>query len=147
LGDVDAVSVPVTQQNVDSFDLFSSSGLSNDSSLSQDTVEGVGYEIFTSGNWRASDLMGDYVRVRGEDGFWVNFGYVSDLLVDDDAIIATMIASTSRYGTGTYAYPYPGNTSPGVSVWAPGAPLQDLPILVGDATTLPSLDAAGVEAN
>ncbi|MBF9029759.1 PRC-barrel domain containing protein [Rhodobacterales bacterium HKCCE3408] len=136
------VAVPVNEDNVDEFDLFDSSGLSEDTKLSDNVVGGLDSEELGTGLWRASDLLGDYVRVMGEEDAWVNFGYVSDLMVNADGqIAATLVTATTRYGPGTYAYPYYAPSGrEGFPAWSPGARSYDLPILVDEAMSIPTVD-------
>lgn len=135
------IAVPVTQENIDEFDLFASSGLPTDAQVGEEVVEGVDDKELGTGLWRASELIGDYARVRGEEEQWVNFGYVSDLMIDEGEIVATLVTTTSRYGPGTYAYPYRGPAREmETGTWSPNAVTYDLPVLVGDATSLPRFD-------
>lgn len=135
-----SVTIPVTAENVAEFDLFSSSPLPEDADPAEEIVEGVDDEALVKALWRASDLIGDYVRVQSDAETWLNFGYVSDLLIDDGSISATLVSTTARYGPGTYAYPYRGGPAEGYGVWFPNATTQDLPILVGEATSMPVFD-------
>lgn len=134
------VTIPVTAENVAEFDLFSSSPLPDDADPAAEIVEGVDDEALVMALWRASDLIGDYVRVQSDAETWLEFGYVSDLLIGDGRIAATLVSTTARYGPGTYAYPYRGGPAEGYGVWFPNATTQDLPILVGEATSLPAFD-------
>ncbi|SDD46554.1 PRC-barrel domain-containing protein [Ruegeria marina] len=136
-----SVAVPMTQDQIPDFDLFASSGLPEDANVAGEIIEGVDDQALGSELWRASDLMGDYVRVVGDGERWVNFGYVSDLMINDGAITATLVRTTVRYGPGTYAYPYHGGPEEGFGMWAPGSSTLDLPILVGDAVSRPQFDA------
>lgn len=136
-----SVSTPINRDNVALFDLFSSSGLPEDADVGSEIVQGVDDKGLGFGLWRASDLMGDYVRVQGENGRWVNFGYVSDLMIDEGAIAATLVSTTAQYGPGTYAYPYRRGPAELYGAWGRGVSTYDLPILVGDAVSLPEFDA------
>lgn len=142
-----SVAIPVTEDNVSEYDLFESSPLQGDSVLAEEIVEGVDDKELGMELWRASDLIGDYVRVQGDGTDWVNFGYVSDVLIDDGSIAATLVSTTARYGMGTYAYPYPRGSSAAYGGWTPNATIQDLPILVGDATTLPQFEMDRMQSN
>jgi sporulation protein YlmC with PRC-barrel domain len=147
-GDGDgSVGIPLTEENVAEFDLFSSSPFPDDADLAASIVEGVENEELGMVSWRASDLIGDYVRVQGDEENWVNFGYVSDLLIDGGSITATLVSTTGRYGQGTYAYPYPRGSAEGYGVWMPNATTQDLPVLVGDATSMPLFEMEQMQAN
>lgn len=141
------VGVPVTEENIADFDIFSSAPLPLDAGVDDQIVEGVDDEYLGMGLWRASDLIGDYVRIQGEDRAWVNFGYVSDLLIDEGSVSATLVSTAAGYGRGTYAYPYRGGTAQGYGLWRPDAVAQDLPVLVGDATSLPWFDEDRMQSN
>lgn len=140
IGQDGSVTIPLTQDTINDYDLFDTSGLPEGADFSGEVVEGVDDEELGTGLWRASDLMSDYVRVVGEDATWVNFGYVSDLIVLDGTIDATIVSTTARYGPGTYAYPYRRAPANGYGMWRPAASTYDLPILEGDATLLPEFD-------
>lgn len=142
-----SVAIPVTEDNIAEFDLFASSSLPKDDGIAEEIVEGVDDQGLGTGLWRASELIGDYVRVQDDSENWVNFGYVSDLLVEDGTISATLVSTTARYGPGTYAYPYRGGTVEGYGLWRPDAASQDLPVLVGDATSMPPFDMNQMQTN
>jgi len=144
IGADESVVVPVTTDNIAEFDLFVSSGLPADASISTDVVEGVARQDLGPDLWRASDLIGDYVRVQDEGDLWVNFGYVSDLMINEGQIAATLVSTTARYGPGTYAYPYHAVPGGDASLWTPGATTTDLPILIGDVMSLPVFDRDGM---
>lgn len=146
-GNSGSLAIPVTEDTIDQFDLFSSSPLANDVSVADEIVEGVDDEQLGSDVWRASELIGDYVRVRGEGELWVNFGYVSDMLIDDGTISATLVSTTARYGPGTYAYPYRGSSAQGYDFWRPDATYQDIPVLIGDATSMAPFDPNQMQSN
>lgn len=78
--------------------------------------------------WRASEFIGDYARLTGEDAP-VYYGYVSDIMVQDGEINATIIQAGGSYGGGYYAYP--DYTGPDMG-WNPGSPYYDLPYPVED---------------
>lgn len=144
IGQDGSVTIPVTQDTITDYDLFDSSGLPEGAEISAEVVEGVDDAELGVGLWRASELMSDYLRVVGDDATWVNFGYVSDLIVLDGAIDATIVSTTARYGPATYAYPYRGGTVDGYGMWRPAASTYDLPILESDATSLPEFDGDGM---
>lgn len=136
-----AVSVPVTEETVGDYDLFASSGLPQDANPVLNVVEDVDDEVLGSGLWRASELMGDYVRLLNEEDTWQNFGYISDLMIDDGAIAATIVSSAGRYGPGMYAYPYRRASGEPYGTWQPNATAQDIPLLVDEVTSGATFDA------
>lgn len=75
--------------------------------------------------WRASELIGDYARLR-EEGSYVNYGYVNDIILGDGEVTAVVVEPDGRFGFGGYqAYPYYGyDRGHG---WTPGSPYYDLP--------------------
>jgi len=142
-----SVTTPVTEENTAEFDLFSSSPLPDDADLAEEIVEGVDDEELVGQLWRASDLIGDYVRIKDEDELWLNFGYVSDLLINDGSISAALVSTTGRYAPGTYAYPYSGYSAEGYGLWRPNATTQDVPMLVGDAMSMPVFEMDQMQSN
>lgn len=136
-----SVSVPLDEDSISGFRLFADPSLPEEASIADEIVQGVEDAELDPGLWRASDLMGDHVRVQDEDGLWVNYGFLTDLMIDDGAIAATLVTTGARYGPGTRAYPFGGDATTGYGVWDPGAPTYDLPILVDDATSYPQFDA------
>ena len=138
----DGVVVPVTEENVDEFDAFAFSGLQG-SQLGEQVSMGVDDADFTGRAFRLSELIGDYARLKGEQvqadadaegvvaeevqpiGAMENYGYVSDVIIKDGRIAATVVDAASTYGPGYYAYPYFGYGYD--RNWEPGAEYYDLP--------------------
>ena len=144
-----SVGIPVTEETIAEYDLFDTSGLPEDVAIADDIVEGVGSEELGPELWRASGLIGSYVRVQSDSGDrWVNFGYVDDIMVGGDKIAGTIISATGRYGPRSYAYPYRGGPDGGTAfgTWSPGSYTYDLPILVGEAVTRPEFDPRRMKA-
>lgn len=56
-------------------------------------------------------------------GRMTNYGYVSDVLIQDDRVAAVIVEPRGAYGPGYYAYPYYGY---GYG-WTPGTEYYDLP--------------------
>ena len=78
--------------------------------------------------WRVSELIGDYARLVG-DGDPVDYGYVSDVILQDGAVSAVIVQPAYQYGIGYQAYPYAG------AGWDAGTPYYDVPydeVEVGD---------------
>ncbi len=102
------IQVPVNEENVDDYDVFGTyrdeervteSDTSSVAVVDDDLVSGV--NVF-----KATDLMGDYAYLS--DGS--RYGYVSDIIVNDDSISA-VVSDASAYGRrGYYAYPYGGQS-------------------------------------
>ncbi|MDF0600746.1 PRC-barrel domain-containing protein [Psychromarinibacter sp. C21-152] len=140
------ITIPVTEQTVNDYDLFEYSGLPG-TELGQGVTTGLDDVPLTTDAWRASDLIGDYVRIQDDSGgSWLNYGYVSDLIISDGSISATIVGTAGSYGPGTYAYPYYSPRTYGAidgtpaGGWAPGNPTYDLPYLEGDVAELPEFD-------
>ena len=143
----DGVVVPVTEANVDEYDAFTYSGLEG-SQLGGQVAMGVDDAEFARA-FRVSELIGDYARLRGEDGQKVepgveeegvvadetqpmramtNYGYVSDVIIHDGAIAATVVDASDAFGQGFYAYPYYGYDTGGeAGRWQPGNEYYDMP--------------------
>lgn len=140
------ITVPVTEDTVDDYDLFEYSGLPG-TTLGEEVTTGLDDTTFAMGTWRASDLIGDYVRIRDDDGEnWLNYGYVNDLVVSDGEIASTIVNTAGSYGQGSYAYPYYAPRDYGAMYdmpagrWDAGAPTYDLPYLEGEVTDLPEFE-------
>lgn len=140
--EIGPVGVPVTEDTIADFDIFDYSGLPGTRIADQIVAEVAGEDL-GAGLWRASDLLGDYVRIQGEaSDDWLNYGYVSDLVVRDGEIAATVVNSVAAMGGGTYAYP-PTLRPVGVNDragWNQTRGTYDIPILEGDASSLPDFE-------
>lgn len=148
MGDDGSVTIPVTEDNIADFDLFTTSGLPENANIADSVIENVDNEELGSGLWRASELMTDYVRVQSEQDTWVNFGYVSDLLIEDGNIVGTLVTTGSRYGPGTAAYPYWNpNMDSRYGNWSQTTRTYDLPILIGDAISQPPFETDRLQSN
>lgn len=137
----DRVAVPITEDTVDDYDIFGFSGLVTDN-LEGQVVSGVDDEPLGPGLWRASELIGDYARINADttgEGR-LNYGYVSDLLIRDGQIAATVVEATGAFGRGYYAYPYTP-TGPGYPAnWTPRAATYDMPFLEGEVRSMERFD-------
>ena len=114
--------IPVTEENVEDYSTWETGYLTPAEAASG--VEVVDDDLETSpGLFRATDLMGDYARVRGGDAdSFANYGYVNDLIIKDGQLQAVVVSPDSGYGvTGPYAYPYYGWG------WNTGRPYYDMP--------------------
>lgn len=135
------VEIPVTEDTLDQYSVFDYSGLPG-TKMGDDIVSDIAnQDLF--GVWRASDLIGDYVRIQDDDRAWFNYGYVSDLVVRDAQIISTVVATDQSLGGEDYAYPlFDRPTPPGTSRGLPwSSQVYDIPVLQGDASALPSFEA------
>lgn len=92
-GELAYLSVPVTDDNYDQFDLFGGRG----------EVDAARRE------WRASELVGDYVVLDDGDVVTDDYGYVEDLMFGvDGKLHAVIVNRNSSYGGEYYAYPFYG---------------------------------------
>jgi sporulation protein YlmC with PRC-barrel domain len=117
-----AVTIPVTEENAEDYDFMPGAFATED--VGQETTPGVDDAIFAPRSWRASELIGDYARMRDGDTF-VNYGYVSDLILKDGQVDGVVVQPMGAYGTGYRAYPYAGYDH-GWG-WDPGSPYYDMP--------------------
>ena len=119
----ETVILPVTEENIEQYDYFRYAGLAG-GEFGEDIVRGVDDLDPGVRAWRLSELIGDYARLRDDDGE-VDYGYVNDVIIRDGQIAATVIDPGVGFGTGYYAYPYYGY---GYGYgWGPGEPSYDLP--------------------
>jgi sporulation protein YlmC with PRC-barrel domain len=97
--------VPITEENVDNYDVFgdywgSEQVITEADTSTTDVVDDdlvVGPGIF-----KATDLIGSYAYLS--DG--TRYGYVSDIIVEN-GVISAIVADAAAYGRGGYyAYPY-----------------------------------------
>lgn len=102
--DVSQAQVPVTEEEVDNFDIFGATegddtvaeGDASDTNVVDDDLT-AGEDVF-----KATDLVGDYAYLS--DG--VRYGYVADLIVEGGEISAVVSDAASYGRSGYYAYPY-----------------------------------------
>ncbi|MFP4238790.1 PRC-barrel domain-containing protein [Rhodosalinus sp.] len=121
-GDAATVTVPVTEETVEDYDFMQDAYAAGD--IAEETVPGVDDADFVPRAWRVSELIGDYARMREGDTF-VNYGYVSDLILKEGQVDAVVVQPMNAYGTGYRAYPYAGYEQ-GWG-WNPGSPYYDMP--------------------
>lgn len=97
------LTVPVTEETVDQYDVFGDYWMEEDTITSPETVGPVNDDLVAGPNvFKATDLIGDYV-VLSDGG---RYGYVADIVVVDGAISA-IVTDAAAYGRpGYYAYPY-----------------------------------------
>ncbi|SFO92543.1 PRC-barrel domain-containing protein [Tranquillimonas alkanivorans] len=122
-----SVMIPVTEENVEEYDVYEMSGLPG-SALGEQVTAGLDDAELTRA-WRASELIGDYARMMGENDERQVYGYVMDMLVDDGEVVATLVNPTPSYGYGVYGYPAYTDYGAG---WDPGSPYYDMPYTMDD---------------
>jgi sporulation protein YlmC with PRC-barrel domain len=119
--DTDYVNTPITAESVKKYGLFD--GM-------PDHVAKGPHE------WRATQLMGDYVNLRGR----IHYGSVRDLIISKEGELkAVIVRPDVSYGqNGYYAYPYYGyGASYGNGYdWNPGYDHYDLPLGKTDIANL-----------
>lgn len=137
--DGDTVVLPVTQDTIEDYTLFTDQVVAaGDAATDIVEVEGDGLGTVNTGPrvWRATELIGDYVRLRDGDVF-TNYGYVDDLIIRDGQIAAVVVSPDVTWGTpGYYAYPYYGY---GYG-WNPGLDYYELPYERTEIEVLEPLD-------
>lgn len=115
------VVIPVTEETVGNYgfdrDVFTAG------SATSEVVSGVDDAEVLRG-WRVSELIGDYARIRDGD-VYSNYGYISDLLLQDGQVAAVVVQANDAYGSGYRAYPYQGYGAG--SGWDAGSPYYDMP--------------------
>lgn len=114
------ITVPVNEDNVNDFGLFTDA---DPIALGSDLTTGVEDVDFGDRAWRTSELIGDYARLVGPEGP-VAYGYVTDLMIENDEVAATIV-NAGYPGMGGY-YAYPNYAARGYG-WEPGSPYYDLP--------------------
>ncbi|WP_055662857.1 PRC-barrel domain-containing protein [Jannaschia seosinensis] len=117
----DGIILPVTEETVDDYgfeqEVFSAVAAAGEGISGVDDAEVVR-------GWRASELIGDYARIRDGDVYG-NYGYISDLLLHDGQVAAVVVQPNAGYGGGYRAYPYYGYDA-GYGFDA-GSPYYDMP--------------------
>jgi sporulation protein YlmC with PRC-barrel domain len=116
----ESVTVPLTEDNLNQYSLFGDA---------EPLSRGVASQIHRLDDpptgprvWRATELTGDYVRLKGGEGY----GYVDDLIFDRDGTLKA-VSVTRDIGAGEvgpYTYPYYGY---GYDGFDPGLDYYGLP--------------------
>lgn len=133
----DGVVLPFGQDEVDNYSLFFNEAVTADAAASkvqEASGDGAGQVQTGAQTWRATDLIGDYARLR-RDNEILNYGYVDDIIVRRGEIVAVLVTPDVAWDDargGNYAYPYYG---PGYG-WEPGAATYDLPYTRDEAGQL-----------
>lgn len=119
----EGINVPLNEENVGDYGLFDRDVVSTET-VQDDIVSGLD-DATTPRAWRASELIGDYARIRDGESY-MDYGYVDDLIVKDGKLTATVVTPDVGYGMrGAYAYPYYGY---GYGYgWGPGRAYYDIP--------------------
>ena len=120
----EGIRVPVNEENVADFDLFSS-----------DEVEAG------ERSWRVTELIGDNVMFSDNSGY----GIVYDLLFAEDGILQAVVVNPSiGYGVGGhFAYPWRGYEEG----FDPGSPTYDLGVARDDVIGLEPVDLDQIESD
>jgi sporulation protein YlmC with PRC-barrel domain len=138
------ITVPLTADNVAQYSVFADPILSSFEAagdVAEVTGDGPGEVGLGPRAFRATDFLQDYARLI-DDGNWVNYGYVDDIIVRDGKIAAVVVRPDVSWGArGPYAYPYYGYPYG----WTPGSPYYDLPYQRGDIDRLEPMDYASIE--
>jgi len=132
----EGVVLPVTEETVDEYDLFANPNLLPRDRIGQEIVAGVDDAMAPGGTWRVSELIGDYARLLSGDE-WVNYGYVTDVVVQDGEVSATLVNASGVYGYGMYGYPSYAATEYG---WDPADPYYNMPYNVEDVDGLQPIE-------
>lgn len=133
------VVLPVTQETVEDYTLFTEEVITANEAATETTeVEGDSAGLVDTGPrvWQARELIGDYARLTG-DGSYVNYGYVDDIVIQNGKVSAVVVRPDVTWGSGgLYAYPYYGYSYG----WTPGLPYYDLPYARADVEGMEPLD-------
>lgn len=119
--DADRLTIPVSEETVEDYSVFKTDYLL--ASEAEQSVEAVSEnDLLTGMNaFRASDLIGDYARIRNGTRM-VDYGYVNDLVIKDGKLQSVIVTPQEGYGvSGSYGYPYHGRG------WYPAMPYYDMP--------------------
>lgn len=120
----DGIVVPLTEENVDEYGLFEDSWATA-GRLTDEPVSDLDDDPLGPRAWRASELIGDYARLRDGDAF-TDYGYVNDLILSSGEVSAVVVSpDVGGYGAGYRAYPFYGYGA-GWG-WTPGAQYYDMP--------------------
>ncbi len=135
----EAVAIPVTEDTVEDYSLYADDLVT--AAEATGAVEEVDDDLATGPRvWRATELIGDYARLREDEGVggYANYGYVNDIIIRDGEVAAVIVEPDVGWAgaRGPYAYPYYGY---GVG-WQPGTAYYDLPYGRGDVENMEAFD-------
>ncbi|HEV7433596.1 MAG TPA: PRC-barrel domain-containing protein [Pseudorhizobium sp.] len=144
-----SVVIPVTEENADDYSVLA---IPTQEQVAQNVVSNLDGEELGPRAWRASELIGDIARIRGDGAEeagnagtvaqnrpmgYQGYGYVDDLIFNDGKIVAAVVDRDAGYGTrGRFAYPFYGYNYG----WAPGNRYYDMPYNRDEASTVEPFD-------
>jgi sporulation protein YlmC with PRC-barrel domain len=130
----DNIQVSLNADNYDDYDLFAG-GNSYISKSALEQTKQVDDEVNTGSKiWKLSDLLDDYATM----GSGVGYGYIENVLFNDNGQIQAVIVSGSSvdYADGTYAYPFHGYSYG----WTPAYDSYNLPYTSDDISGMSNFD-------
>jgi len=136
--DGESIRVPITEDNIKEYSFFGENGLYTKADTSK--KQQVSDDLTTGPRvWRATELMGDYVRLKNGTGY----GYVDDLIFNKDGSLnAVVVTRDVGYGpAGPYAYPFYGY---GYG-FDPGLDYYTMPFAENEVARLDPYDYAAME--
>lgn len=113
----DGIIVPVTEDTVGDYS-FDRRFFATETAATE-VISGVDDAEVLRG-WRATELIGDYARIRDNDVYG-DYGYISDLILRDGQVAAVVVQPDAGYDAGYRAYPY------STTGWDAGSPNYDMP--------------------
>ncbi len=131
------VKVPVRQENVEEYDLFTNVTIDEAYIYKQEMerVSTVEEDVATGPRtWKISDVIDDYASIESEEGY----GYITDALFTSNGIMQAIIVkpSSETFGSGPRAYPFYGYPEG----WRPGRTHYTLPYASEEVKALPVFD-------
>lgn len=129
----DVITVPITEDTVGDYGFWNEAPAPA-GSVETEIVEGVDDQPIPRA-WRVTELIGDYARVR-EGNVYGEYGYVNDLILRDNEVVAAVVQPRQGFGTGYRAYPYYGY---GYG-WTAGSPYYDMPYTGDEVRATEPLD-------
>ncbi len=138
---IQQVQVPLTEETIDNYDVFGGTW-GEEQALTEsatDMTQAVDDDLIAGPKiFKATDLIGSYAYLSDE----MPYGYVSDIIVQDNAITA-IITDAAAYGRpGFYAYPY------GYYGESPmGRTRYDMPYSGAEVDTIGSFDYEQLQSN
>ncbi|WP_370159316.1 PRC-barrel domain-containing protein [Limimaricola soesokkakensis] len=133
--DGDGIVVPVTEDNVSDYDLWTYDAVSAEEAA-EEVVSGLDDATILRA-WRATELIGDSARLQDGD-LYSEYGYISDLILRDGEVAAVVANASSGYGAGYQAYPFYGYDYD--MGWDAGSPYYDLPYTADEVNDLDRFD-------
>jgi sporulation protein YlmC with PRC-barrel domain len=130
-----AVTVPVTEETIGDYSVFGEGFYEENGGEVVEAGEAEGVAAVSDdvqtgpGLFNATDMIGDYAYLEGD----VQYGYVSDAIIQDGAISAIVVDATAYGMPGYYAYPYAGYGRPYDARY-------DMPYGAGDIRDIESFD-------